>query len=128
MVGTLLDPNYLAFVTPTIISPNYMFCTVTIAMSVTKLGLPISDGFVDFAGILDLQLSSIGSEIVLFHTDAYTVPYVGVYTINMQYDWSGPSTLTRTFTFTVIDPCIAAVVPPPTIPNSSFYVGDPDEV
>jgi hypothetical protein len=65
---------------------------------------------------------------VLFHTDTYTVPFVGVYTVDLLYDWSGPTTLTRTFTFTVIDPCIAAVVPPLMIISSSYYVGDPDTV
>ena len=53
MTGTLLDPNYSVFVTPTISSPNYMFCTVTINMAVTKAALPNSDGFVAFTDIID---------------------------------------------------------------------------
>ena len=60
----------------------------------------------------------------MFHTDSYTVPYVGMYSINLQYDWSGLAPVPKTFTFTVIDPCIAAVVPPAIIPDSSYYVGD----
>jgi len=54
MVGTLLDvPNYTALVTPTISSPNYLFCTVSISMAVTKAALPNSDGFAAFNTIID---------------------------------------------------------------------------
>jgi hypothetical protein len=53
MIGTLLDPNYSTLITPTIISPNYMYCTVSITMTITKFAAVITDGFVDFVGILN---------------------------------------------------------------------------
>jgi hypothetical protein len=126
MIGTLVDPNYSALVTPTISSPNYMYCLATITMSVTKNAVSNSDGFVAFTNIASQPLSAILSNSIVFNTDSYTVPFVGVYTIGLTYDWSGPNTITHTFTFTVIDPCIVAVVPPASIPSSVWYVGDPD--
>lgn len=53
MSGVLLDPNYSALVTPTIISPNYMFCTVTIVMTVTKNAAIDTSPFAEFVTITD---------------------------------------------------------------------------
>ena len=53
LFGTLLDPNSFVLVTPTISSPNYMYCTVSIIMTVTKNGSLIADGFVEFIDITD---------------------------------------------------------------------------
>lgn len=52
--------------------------------------------------------------------------FVGVYQLDLFYQWSGPSTSIQSFTFTVIDPCILNNVPPVTLPNYSAYIGDPD--
>jgi hypothetical protein len=50
-------------------------------------------------------------------------PYVsnlaGVYTVTLVYSWNGPSTATRSFFITVIDPCIIAVTPPASFANIS---------
>ena len=53
MQGTLLDPNYTTLVTPTISSPNYMFCTVTIVMTVTKNAAVDTSLFAEFVTITD---------------------------------------------------------------------------
>jgi hypothetical protein len=127
MVGTLLDPNYTALVTPTISSPNYLFCTVTIQMAVTKAALPNNDGFAAFTEIIAQQLAVIGGTFVTFNTEFYMEPFIGVYSISLTFTWSGPSTSTQLFTFTVIDPCIAAVIPPASIPNSAWWIGDLDQ-
>ena len=54
--------------------------------------------------------------------------YVGVYTIDLFYQWSGPTTSNQVFTFTVVDPCILNNVPPATLPNYTGYIGDPDYI
>ena len=126
MTGTLLDPNYTAGVSPTISSPNYLFCQVSIQMVVTKNAVTNTDGFVFFTDITDQQLADITTEVVVFNTDAFVYPYIGIYTISLTFTWSGPLTSTQEFTFTVIDPCIVAVVPPASIPSSSWWIGDPD--
>lgn len=46
--------------------------------------------------------------------------------MTLNYSWSGPSTASRSFTFTVTDPCPAAVVPPATPASYTAVVGDPD--
>lgn len=125
LTGTLLDPNYTTLVTPTI-SPNYMFCTVSIQMIVKKNAVTNIDGFVLFTGIMDQKLAVISTEVVTFNTSAYDYQYIGAYTISLTFTWSGPSSATRGFTFTVIDPCIVAVVPPASIPSSSWWIGDQD--
>lgn len=52
--------------------------------------------------------------------------YVGVYNVNLIYMWSGPSTSIKTFSFTVVDPCILNNVPPVTLPDYTAYIGDPN--
>ena len=95
-------------------------------MTVTKNAVSNTDGFVFFTDIMDQQLAVISTEVVTFNTSAYLYPYIGEYTISLTFTWSGPSSSTQVFTFTVIDPCIVAVVPPASIPSSSWWIGDPD--
>jgi hypothetical protein len=128
MSGILLDPKYTTLVTPTISSPNYMFCTVTIAMTVTKNAAVDSSPFAEFVTITNQQLAVIGSNKITFHTDAYIYSYVGIYTVSLAYSWSGPSTSTQVFTFEVIDPCIIEVAPP-VIPDATIeFKPDPFSV
>ena len=42
-----------------------------------------------------------------------------MYTISLDYSWSGPSTLTQVFSFTVIDPCVSEVTPPASIADAT---------
>ena len=57
-------------------------------------------------------------------------PYVpnlaGVYTVTLVYSWNGPSTVTRSFFVTVIDPCILAVTPPDSFANISRNISKLD--
>jgi hypothetical protein len=120
MSGILLDPNSSIGVSPTIISPNYLYCLVSVQMTVTKNAIVDTSPFPEFTGIISQQLAVISGEIIIFHTDQYIYSYVGVYTISLLYDWSGPSTATRVFTFEVIDPCILETVPPAVIPSQTL--------
>jgi hypothetical protein len=89
-------------------------------MTVTKNAVIDTSPFAEFTDITSQQLAVIAGEIIIFHIDQYIYPYVGVYTISFLYTWSGPSTLTRVFTFEVIDPCILEIVPPAVIPSQTL--------
>jgi hypothetical protein len=119
MVGSLLDPNQSLDVLPTISSTNYMYCLVSIQMTVSKNAAPISDGFVSFTDVLTTQLSLLAGPTIVFNLNAYIANYIGVYSVSLLYSWSGPSSATQTFTFTVLDPCIVQVVPP-SIPSQTL--------
>lgn len=106
MSGILLDPNQSTNVSPTIISSNYLYCLVSIQMTVTKNAVVDTSPFVQFTDIASQQLAVIGGEKIVFNLDQYIYSYVGIYTVSLLYTWSGPSTATQVFTFEVIDPCI----------------------
>jgi len=90
--------------------------------------VPNSDGFVTWSNVANQPISSLAATKILFNTASYVASYIGVYSVDLTYTWSGPSTLTRSFTFTVIDPCIPTIVPPASIPNYTAYIGDPNYV
>ena len=89
-----MDPNTSFLVTPTIVpaNPNYMFCQVSITMTLTKGGLANSDGFVTFTNDVALPLSSITTNEIMFNTVGYEPNYVGVYSVDLFYQWSVAST------------------------------------
>ena len=126
--ATLVDPNTSHLVTPTIspANPNYMHCQVSITLTLTKGGLPNADGFVTWTDVVTLPLSSLATTNILFNTISYVPAYVGVYNIDLFYEWSGPSTSNQIFTFTVVDPCILNNVPPASIPSYSEFLGMPN--
>ena len=57
-------------------------------------------------------------------TNAYTPLNAGVYTVTLVYSWNGPSATTVVFTVTIVDPCIAATLPPASIANVSRNLSD----
>ena len=59
-------------------------------------------------------------------TNAYTPLNAGVYTVTLVYSWNGPSATTVVFTVTIVDPCIAATVPPASIANLTRNLSDPN--
>jgi hypothetical protein len=71
-------------------------------------------------------LSTLDTKEIVFNTVTYEPAFVGVFSVTLTYTWSGPTTLTRTFLFTVIDPCILNNVPPASIPSYTAYIGDAD--
>jgi len=124
--ANLVDPNTTWSVLPTVPSPAYEFCEVSITMTLTKAGIPNADGFVSFTNVVVQHLYDIPGKSITFNTVGYNPDYVGVYAVDLKYDWSGPSTITKSFTFTVVDPCILNNIPPSTLPNYTAYIGDPD--
>jgi hypothetical protein len=104
-----------------------MFCKVSIVLTLTKNAAPNSDGFVTWTDQSNVALSTLTTTNILFNTATYVAAYIGVYDVTLTYTWPpGPQTLARTFTFTVIDPCIPTIVPPASIPNYTAYIGDPN--
>ena len=67
----------------------------------------------------------MGNAFITFYTNTYDLSLIGVYTVSLNYSWNGPNTVTRTFTVTFIDPCIAAIVPP-TLGNVIKTLSDPN--
>ena len=90
----LVDPNTDFLVTPTIVpaNPAYMFCIVSITLTLTKDGLPNADGFVTWTDVVNAPLSSLTATNILFNTIGYEPNYVGTYTIDLYYEWSVAST------------------------------------
>jgi len=98
-------------------------------LTLTKNAVANSDGFVTWTDKISAPLSSLSTANILFNTVSYVAAYIGVYNVGLTYTWQpGPQTLTRSFTFTVIDPCIPTIVPPASIPNYTAYIGDPNYV
>jgi hypothetical protein len=67
----------------------------------------------------------MGNAVITFQTIAYDLSLVGVYTVTLNYSWNGPNIVTRTFTVTFLDPCVAAIVPP-TPGNVTKTLSDPN--
>ena len=112
-------------------SPGYEWCQVNIILTLTKDSLPNSDGFVTWTDQLLAPVSTLTATEIVFNTVVYNVAYIGVYSVSLEYTWSTASTSTQAFTFTVNDPCSAAITPPDpsTIPNyGPVWIGDADFV
>jgi hypothetical protein len=126
--STLLNPNTSILVTPTISpsNPAYMFCQVDIVLTLTRNASPDTSGFVTWSDVAATSLSALVTKNIVFNTVNYVPAFVGVFTVDLTYTWSGPTTLTRTFLFTVIDPCILNNAPPVSLPNYTAYIGDAD--
>jgi hypothetical protein len=88
-------------------------------------GTPTPGSFT-WADQVNTPISSMAATSIVFHTASYMPAFMGVYSVNLQYTWSGPTVVIRTFTFTVTDPCASAVTPPASIPAYSAYLGDPN--
>lgn len=68
---------------------------------------------------------NLSSAVITFFTEIYDLALLGIYTININYSWNGPNTLTKTFNLTVTDPCLKAFTFP-VISNISHYLNDTD--
>ena len=62
--------------------------------------------------------------VIKFATSSYDLTLLGVYVITINYSWAETSTDTNTITVTLVDPCLAAVVPPASLASRSSYMGD----
>lgn len=91
-IQNLLDPDTSFLVTPTITSPKYEHCKVSIILTLTKNAVSNADGFVTWTDVVTTPLSSLKTTNIFFNTIAYNPAYVGVYNVDLKYDWSGPST------------------------------------
>lgn len=94
LIGFLVDPNTSLLVTPTMTTAGFDWCLVSIVGTVTKEGVPNADGFVTWTNVVTQPLSSLSTTKILFNPASYVPAYVGVYSIDLKYDWSGPSTQT----------------------------------
>jgi len=81
---------------------------------------------VTFTNVVDVAISTVLSKTIVFNHSAYDATKIGVYSVSLQYTTNATIITTRSFTFTILDPCIAAVVPPASIPNFSAFIGDVD--
>lgn len=88
LVAALVDPNTSLLAPPTMTTPGYGWCIVSIAMTLTKNALPNADGFVTWTNVANAPLSSITTTKILFNTVNYVPAYVGVYTLDLLYSWS----------------------------------------
>ena len=125
-VQFLSDPDTGLSVVPTMSITGYEWCLVNIILTLTKDSLPNSDGFVTWADQINASITSLASTVIYFNTAAYNLPYLGVYTVSLEYTWSTATPVVKTFTFTVTDPCLTAITPPTSIAPYTANIGDPD--
>ena len=72
--------------------------------------------------------SNIGNAKVTFVSSVYNSNYAGLYTITVSYNWGGAGYInfaSRTFTYTLNDPCIV-FVKIPTFVDLNGLLHDPD--
>ena len=74
------------------------------------------------------KFSDISTAAITFNSVTYNSSYAGVYSITVTYKWGGAGTVTslsRTFTYTLVDPCVAFITIP-TFSNLSGLLHDPN--
>ena len=111
----MVDPNTSFLVGPT--NPGYEWCLVSITLTLKKGGVPNSDGFVTWVDVVNAPISALTATEILFNTVSYNPVYIGEYAVSLEYAYSTATIVVRTFTYTVVDPCILGVVPPASIPS-----------
>lgn len=74
---------------------------------------------------LNVVSSTIQGLLLLHVHNTYNLSLVGVYSINIRYTAFGGVITNVPYTFTIVDPCIAAVVPP-TTPDYTKFTTDPN--
>ena len=96
-------------------------------MKVTKSTTPdTSSSMILFTDKVNAPFTSLASAVLTIATGAYTPLNVGMYAVTLVYSWNGPSATTVVFTVTIVDPCIAATVPPASIANLTRNLSDPN--
>ena len=98
-------------------------------MTVTKNTVPnTSSTTILFTDIVNAPYYSLSLAVLTISTIIYDPSLAGIYTITLNYAWAGPSSSSRTFTATVIDPCISATAAPVSIANVSANLSDADMI
>ena len=99
-------------------------CSFSIVMTATKSTSPdTSASAILFTDMVNAPFASLASSVVTIQTP-YDTTLAGFYSVTLVYSWNGPSTVTISFTVTIIDPCIAATVPPTSIANVTRNLSD----
>lgn len=94
-------------------------------MTVTKNTVPdTSLTTILFTNMINAAYSSLSLAVVTIATSSYNPTLAGVYTLTLNYAWPGPSTASKSFTVTIIDPCISATTAPASIANVSTNLSD----
>jgi hypothetical protein len=81
----LLDPNTIFYVTPTITSPNYEFCQVTIALTLIRNAAADTSGFVTYTDAVNEHLYDLYTKEIVFNTVTYEPAFVGVFSVTLTY-------------------------------------------
>jgi hypothetical protein len=81
---------------------------------------------VTFTNVVDVAISTVLSKTIVFNHSIYDAAKIGVYSVSLEYKTNATIITTRSFTFTIVDPCITAIVPPASIPNFEAFIGDAD--
>jgi hypothetical protein len=77
--------------------------------------------------MIDAGLADVGTFIITLIPSVYHAWYQGTYTIDISYQWYVPTLIvTRSFTWTLLDPCPSAVTTPTTFANLNLVLGSAD--
>jgi len=110
----------------------YGFCKYNILGVITKTTTPdTSVAVISWVNMIGATSVDLPNAIVHYIGSTYTLANLGTYTIQLTYQYGGATwtdmSVVKTWTMNVIDPCLAAVVPPTPV-SYTFYVKDPDFV
>ena len=94
-------------VSPIITGIYNTFCSFSIAITVSKIAsLDTSFSAILFTNMVNAPYSQLGNAILTIATSGYNPSIAGVYIVSCNYTWNGPSTDLKSFTVTIVDPCI----------------------
>ena len=112
------DPNFFVDVNVSF-DTTYPTCLYDVLLTVTKDLLPDTiANVINFTPKVGASLADVGNFKVNLLPLVYDASYQGVYTLNVSYSWYLPWLIvTRTFTWTLNDPCPIAVSTPSSFAN-----------
>lgn len=126
-VNNLSDPDVLVDVNVTF-DPVYPQCLYDVSLAVSKDLQPDTiANVITFTPMTGATIAELGFFNVGLLAQSYDASYQGVYTLDVSYSWYEPWLIvTRTFTWTLNDPCPAAISTPASFANLNLTLQKAD--